>query len=146
MANKTYEERWLKDHYARTYMSHVSGYLLKDGRFIDLIKKVDYDKNKPYVYREDHRCIGRVYNKNHNEDRYSYMVDFINRGNIRVMPETYMITMTQEPTMCQMESIKTIAAEAHRMQEKFTAEVWDEEGRNTVFYTHSISDLIRYWR
>ena len=35
--NKTYEERWLKDHYAREYPCQLSGYLLKDGRYVDMV-------------------------------------------------------------------------------------------------------------
>lgn len=43
--NKTLEQRWAKDHYRTSYPRSQSGYLLKDGFYIDLVSKEDVDPN-----------------------------------------------------------------------------------------------------
>lgn len=104
--NKTYEQRWLKDHYAREYPSSCSGYLLKDGLYIDLVDKRDVDRGA--FYRDDHRTICRVYNSPKCEDGTSCMFDFMKRGNIRYSPESpgFMLYKGTNPTLKQLEAMR----------------------------------------
>lgn len=83
--NTTYEQRWLKDHYARKYPCCLSGYLLRDGCYIDMVAKSDVDRGA--FYRDDHRTISHVYNSPKCESGYNCMIDFMKRGNIRFSPE-----------------------------------------------------------
>lgn len=104
--NKTYEERWLKNHYARDYPCHLSGYLMRDGRYIDMVDKCDVDRGA--FYRDDHRSICHIYNSPKCESGGDCMFDFMERGNIRFSPETPGFQLIKAPTNDQWYAMKEL--------------------------------------
>ena len=136
--NKTYEERWLKGHYAREYPCQLSGYLLKDGRYIDMVEKRDVDRGA--FYRDDHRTISHVYNSLKCELGGNCMLDFMKRGNIRFSPESDGFEMIVEPTQEQYEAMSDY--ERNYSQRRF--EVCDERGI-CIFSSEWLVELEDFW-
>ena len=64
--------------------------MLKDGRLLDLT----YDGNP----REDHRAIQDAFDDMDLETGSDYLIEFMNEGNIRLIPELPGIDITMPPT------------------------------------------------
>lgn len=108
--NITIIRRALKENYAEDYPSSTSGYLLPDGRWLDLILKGDKDRGG--WYRNDHRCIGCYLNRSKYEEGQSgtdRMYRFMRYGNIRFMPESGSFEFIKRPTREQIWAIQDYA-------------------------------------
>lgn len=141
--NKTYEERWLKDHYRTTFPRAQSGYLLKDGYYIDLVSKGDVDRGA--WYRDDHRSICHVFNSPICENGYDCMIRFMARGNIRFSPESGGFDMIKEPTREQWKAIRQYdRCRPVRGSGEVHFEVSDKNGR-ILFSSEWLSELRDYW-
>lgn len=110
--NKTYEQRWERDHYMRDYPCHLSGYLFKDGRYADMVDKWDVDRGA--FYRDDHRAICHVYNSPKCQEGGTCMYDFMARGNIRFSPETPGFQVMKMPTFDQWYAMRSLWEERMR--------------------------------
>lgn len=123
--NKAYS-KLVEKHFGTTYNWNETGYLLRNGKKLDFSGK---NNGAPRGYRSiDHRDIneaffdvetfideGRFTEEDlPNEELVSYlsdlsgteaMVDFMQRGNIRIMPETGGINLSVEPTSSQYDSL-----------------------------------------
>ena len=73
-----------------TYYKTRAGFMLKDGRLLDLT----YDGNP----REDHRAIQDAFDDMDLETGSDYLIEFMNEGNIRLIPELPGIDITMPPT------------------------------------------------
>ena len=108
--NTTILHRILKENYTEDYPSATSGYLLPDGRWLDLILKEDKDRGG--WYRNDHRCIGHYLNRSKYEEDQSgtdRMYRFMRYGNIRFMPESGSFEFIKRPTREQIWAIQDYA-------------------------------------
>ncbi len=119
-------EEEVLSHYGKTYNWNETGYLLKDGTRLDLSGRNDGAKGG---YRTvDHRDIFDIF-----EDGESYgseaMVEFMNRGNIRVMPETPGINLQIEPTEKQYQQIQAMVERLGWKNEYFAIDFDDANGR-----------------
>ena len=89
-----------KEYFGTTDNLNVAGYILTDGELLDLSgRKFGGDGTTRSI---DHREVGDAFN---NEIS---MEDFINSGNIRYMPESGNILMSDVPTTSQYKAIKNI--------------------------------------
>lgn len=88
----------IKDYFGTTYYKSAAFYLLQDGTLLD---GSDYKNGSGSYTRRvlDHRDISDVYNGD--------MYDFINEGNIRLMPESPGISIMKEPTKEQYTTLKS---------------------------------------
>lgn len=88
----------IKDYFGTTYYKSAAFYLLQDGTLLD---GSDYKNGSGSYTRRvlDHRDISDVYNGD--------MYDFINEGNIRLMPESPGISIMKEPTKEQYATLKS---------------------------------------
>lgn len=103
-------KRIKKEFYIEDYPSSTSGYLLPNGRYLDLILKEDKDRGG--WYRDDHRCIGHYLNRSiHEEDQSGTdrMYRFMRYGNIRFMPESGCFEFIKKPTKEQVWAIQNFA-------------------------------------
>ena len=73
-----------------TYYKTRAGFMLKDGRMLDLT----YGGNP----REDHRAIQDAFDDMNLETGSDYLIEFMNEGNIRLIPEIPGIDIVVEPT------------------------------------------------
>lgn len=81
-----------------TYYKTRAGFMLKDGRMLDLT----YGGNP----REDHRAIQDAFDDMDLETASDYLVEFMNEGNIRLIPELPGIDIVKEPTAQQQKALK----------------------------------------
>lgn len=134
--NKTYEARWLKDHYAREFPCRLSGYLMRDGRYIDMVDKRDADRGA--FYRDDHGTICHVLNGNRSWSGYEAMMHFMERGNIRFSPEHCGFCIRKMPTSDQWWAMKDLWEENNAIGEDTIFEVYNKNGcaifETTDFY------------
>lgn len=141
--NKTYEERWLKNHYMTLGPRIQSGYLLTNGFYIDLVSKGDVDRGA--WYRDDHRSICHVFNSPICESGYDCMIRFMARGNIRFSPECGGFDMIKEPTREQWEAMQQYSRNKYFQDDKeIRFEVSDKNGR-ILFHSERLSELREYW-
>ena len=81
-----------------TYYKTRAGFMLKDGRLLDLT----YGGNP----REDHRAIQDAFDDMDLETGSDYLIEFMNEGNIRLIPELPGIDITMPPTHEQWLALK----------------------------------------
>lgn len=81
-----------------TYYKTRAGFMLKDGRLLDLT----YGGNP----REDHRAIQDAFDDVNLETGSDYLIEFMNEGNIRLIPEIPGIDIVKEPTEAQWKALK----------------------------------------
>ena len=113
------------EHFGSTYNWNETGYRLKNGKRLDF-------SGKNYGARGgsrtiDHRDIDEVYN-----DELSgteAMIDFINRGNIRIMPEVGGVELSAVPTKAQKEALDSFIS---KYRGKITLDISDENGDNLL--------------
>ncbi len=117
-------------HYGKTYNWRETGYIFKDGTRLDLSGRTE---GAPGGYRSvDHREIFSI-EEFENGDTYGNeaLVEFMKRGNIRVMPETPGINLILEPTDAQYEKIADMV-EKLAWKEKYFSVDFDNSNGNTV--------------
>lgn len=112
--------------YGKTYRWSETGYLLKDGSRVDMSGRND---GAPGGYRTiDHRDIFYDISGDYGTDA---MVEFMSRGNIRVMPETPGINLQVEPTVEQYRLIQDMVERLGWKQEYFSVD-FDNANGDTV--------------
>ena len=112
--------------YGKTYRWSETGYLLKDGSRVDMSGRND---GAPGGYRTiDHRDIFYDITGDYGTDA---MVEFMSRGNIRVMPETPGINLQVEPTAEQYRLIQDMVEKLGWKQEYFSVD-FDNANGDTV--------------
>ena len=98
-----------KKHFGITYDWNKAGYILTDGSRLDFSgKHQGYDTGMRSV---DHRDIGEVYSDG--SDGVSAMIDFMQKGNIRIMPESNSINLSSAPTAKQETALRQFIRRAN---------------------------------
>lgn len=121
-------ENEVKRYYGATYNWRETGYILKDGTRLDLSGRKEGARGG---YRTvDHRDIFDVVE---NGDTYGSdaMIEFVGRGNIRVMPENAGINLQAEPT-----------SEQYRLIQDFVERVGWKDGYFSVDIDNQHGDTI----
>ena len=124
-----YEE--LKSHFGTTNNFKVAGYLLKDGTMLDFSGKHWGDTTSDYR-QVDHRDVNEVLDES---DNYDAMVQMIANGNIRLMPETGGICLSQAPTEKQrliLRNFIKMFSQYYRDSDGVVVD-FDEPGGDTVY-------------
>ena len=112
--------------YGKTYRWSETGYILKDGTRLDLSGR---NEGAPGGYRSiDHRDIFSSYE---GIDRTEAMIEFMERGNIRVSPEYPGINLQVEPTEEQYRQIGEMV-EKLGWKEKYFSVDFDDKNGNTI--------------
>lgn len=86
------------DTFGTTYYKTRAGFMLKDGRLLDLT----YGGGP----REDHRNIQDAFDDMDLDSESDYLIEFMNEGNIRLIPEMPGIDIVVEPTDKQYAALK----------------------------------------
>ena len=86
------------DAFGTTYYKTRAGFMLKDGRLLDLT----YGGGP----REDHRNIQDAFDDMDLDSESDYLIEFMNEGNIRLIPEIPGIDIVVEPTDKQYAALK----------------------------------------
>lgn len=86
------------DTFGTTYYRTRAGFMLKDGRLLDLT----YGGGP----REDHRNIQDAFDDMDLDSESDYLIEFMNEGNIRLIPEIPGIDIVVEPTDKQYAALK----------------------------------------
>lgn len=86
------------DTFGTTYYKTRAGFMLKNGRLLDLT----YDGGP----REDHRNIRDAFDDMDLDSESDYLIEFMNEGNIRLIPEIPGIDIAVEPTDKQYAALK----------------------------------------
>ena len=86
------------DTFGTTYYRTRAGFMLKDGRLLDLT----YGGGP----REDHRNIQDAFDDIDLDSESDYLIEFMNEGNIRLIPEIPGIDIAVEPTDRQYAALK----------------------------------------
>lgn len=111
--------------FGKTYRWVETGYILKDGTRVDLSGR---NEGASGGYRSiDHRDVFDGYDV----DGTEAMVEFMSRGNIRVMPEGPAINLQVEPTEEQYKQIGNLVETLAWKEKEFTVDFDDNRG-NTV--------------
>lgn len=98
-----------KKHFGITYDWNKAGYILTDGSRLDFSgKHQGYDTGMRSV---DHRDIGEVYTDG--SDGVNAMIDFMQKGNIRIMPESNSINLSAAPTSKQETALRQFIRRAN---------------------------------
>lgn len=137
--------------YGKTYNWNETGYLLKDGTRLDLSGK---NEGASGGYRSvDHRDIFTIY-----EDGDIYgteaMIEFIARGNIRVIPEYPGINLTVEPTESQYQQLKSLIENLGWKEKAFAVDFDNANGdtidnlsyENNISANKIINDIKYYFK
>lgn len=112
--------------YGKTYNWRETGYILRDGNRLDLSGR---NEGASGGYRQvDHRDI---FYEDSGDSGTSAMIDFMHRGNIRVIPESPGINLQIEPTEQQYEKIADLVSRLGFKERYFTVDFDDATG-NTV--------------
>ena len=112
--------------YGKTYNWKETGYILRDGNRLDLSGR---NEGASGGYRQvDHRDI---FYEDSGDSGTSAMIDFMRRGNIRVIPESPGINLQLEPTESQYEKIADLVSRLGFKEKYFTVDFDDANG-NTV--------------
>lgn len=116
-------EKDVLEKYGRTFGWNTAGYLLKNGTKLDLSGKTI---GAPGGYRAvDHRDIFDIYEVDSYTDA---MIEFMARGNIRVVPESPGINLIVEPTEAQYEQITSLVERLGWKEKEFHVDFDDENG------------------
>ncbi len=122
--------------YGKTYRWVETGYLLKDGTRIDMSGRND---GAPGGYRTvDHRDIFYDISEDYGTDA---MVEFMSRGNIRVMPESPGINLQVEPTEAQYRQIQNLVENLGWKNKEFSVD-FDNANGDTIgnlYYEGNVS-------
>lgn len=108
--------------FGTTYTKSRAGYLLKDGRYLDLT----YGGQGS---RDDHRSISSVFDEIM-EYPTDYMLAFMQEGNIRLIPEIPGIDLMVEPTEQQYETLQDYISYFIFRERYFAVDYTDSKGYN----------------
>ena len=122
--------------YGKTYRWVETGYLLKDGSRIDMSGR---NEGAPGGYRTvDHRDIFYDIDGSYGTDA---MVEFMQRGNIRVMPEQPGINLQIEPTEAQYRQIQNLVETLGWKNKEFSVDFDNANGDtiDNLYYEGNVS-------
>lgn len=122
--------------YGKTYRWAETGYLLKDGSRIDMSGR---NEGAPGGYRTvDHRDIFYDIDGSYGTDA---MVEFMQRGNIRVMPEQPGINLQIEPTEAQYRQIQNLVETLGWKNKEFSVDFDNANGDtiDNLYYEGNVS-------
>jgi len=122
--------------YGKTYRWAETGYLLKDGSRIDMSGR---NEGAPGGYRTvDHRDIFYDIDGSYGTDA---MVEFMQRGNIRVMPEQPGINLQIEPTEAQYRQIQNLIETLGWKNKEFSVDFDNANGDtiDNLYYEGNVS-------
>lgn len=122
--------------YGKTYRWAEAGYLLKDGSRIDMSGR---NEGAPGGYRTvDHRDIFYDIDGSYGTDA---MVEFMQRGNIRVMPEQPGINLQIEPTEAQYRQIQNLIETLGWKNKEFSVDFDNANGDtiDNLYYEGNVS-------
>lgn len=134
--------------YGKTYNWKETGYILRDGNRLDLSGR---NEGASGGYRQvDHRDI---FYEDSWDSGTSAMIDFMRRGNIRVIPKSPGINLQLEPTESQYEKIADLVSSLGFKEKYFTVDFDDANGNTVhsleydgnVSYRKVISDIRSYF-
>lgn len=115
-----------EEYFGTTYNVREAGYILLDGKMLDFSGRKD---GAPGGYRTvDHRDIWDAFDGNYGESGSDAMVQFMQAGNIRVMPESGGINLSVKPNAAQTTALE-------RYISRFNGEVvldFDNKNGDTV--------------
>lgn len=122
--------------YGKTYRWAETGYLLKDGSRIDMSGR---NEGAPGGYRTvDHRDIFYDIDGSYGTDA---MIEFMQRGNIRVMPEQPGINLQIEPTEAQYRQIQNLIETLGWKNKEFSVDFDNANGDtiDNLYYEGNVS-------
>ena len=118
-------EKEVLDYYGKTYKWSETVYLFKDGTRLDGSGRVEGARGG---YRTvDHRDVFDILTDSDTEGSEA-MVEFMSRGNIRVMPETPGINLQVEPTEAQYKAIQDFVERVGFNEEYFSVDFDNANG------------------
>ena len=82
---------------------NVAGYMLPDGSLLDFSEAKD--GGDPNDRTLDHRAVSRIIEDREYDSRYAYIVDFMNEGAIRIIPEHAGVQLSAAPTAEQRQKL-----------------------------------------
>ncbi len=131
-------EEKIKKHYGSTYRWNETGYIMRDGTRLDLSGRNEGARGG---YRTvDHRDIFDI---DENGDTYGTdaMIEFIGKGNIRVMPENPGINLQIEPNEEQYRLIQDFVERVGWKEEYFSVDIDNGNGDTieTLTYEGKVS-------
>ncbi len=112
--------------YGKTYRWNETGYLLADGTRLNLSGEKQGGRSGYRVL--DHRDIFDMYSDIGGSDA---MIEFMSRGNIRVIPESPAINLQIEPTEAQYKQIQSLVETLGWKNKEFTVD-FDNQYGDTV--------------
>lgn len=122
--------------YGKTYRWAETGYLLKDGSRVDMSGR---NEGAPGGYRTvDHRDIFYDIDGSYGTDA---MIEFMQRGNIRVMPEQPGINLQIEPTEAQYRQIQNLVETLGWKNKEFSVDFDNASGDtiDNLYYEGNVS-------
>ena len=124
--NSAEDVKTAEEYFGTTYNVREAGYILLDGKMLDFSGRKD---GAPGGYRTvDHRDIWDAFDGNYGESGSDAMVQFMQAGNIRVMPESGGINLSVKPNAAQTTALE-------RYISRFNGEVildFDNKNGDTV--------------
>lgn len=124
------------EYFGQTWRWAETGYLLTNGDRLDFSGR---HEGASGGYRTvDHRDILDVYPEDADLDGNSAMVDFMRRGNIRIMPEGDGINLQVAPTKAQESGLDDFIS---RARGEVTLDIDDENGNTVVSVEYLLSPL-----
>ena len=130
----------VKAHYGTTYNWRETGYIYKDGTRIDLSGRNDGARGG--VRQVDHREVFGIDELENIEAGGSEaMIEFVSRGNIRVLPESPGISLQVEPTAEQYKQIADLVERIGWKEKSFSVDFENENGDNidSLSYSGNVS-------
>ena len=109
------------DVFGTTYYRTRAGFMLKNGRLLDLT----HDGGP----REDHRNIQDAFDDVDLDSESDYLIEFMNEGNIRLIPEIPGIDIVKEPTEDQWKRLKDYISYMVGRSHYFVVQFSNEEGQ-----------------
>ncbi len=120
-------EKSALDHFGRTYSWKETGYLTISGKKLDFSGR---HEGASGGYRTvDHRDILDIYPEDTDMDGNEAMVDFMSRGNIRIMPEGGGINLQVMPTSAQFDALDDFIS---KERGEVALDIDDESGKTVV--------------
>lgn len=124
--NSAEDVKTAEEYFGTTYNVREAGYILLDGKMLDFSGRKD---GAPGGYRTvDHRDIWDAFDGNYGESGSDAMVQFMQAGNIRIMPESGGINLSVKPNAAQTTALE-------RYISRFNGEVvldFDNKNGDTV--------------
>ena len=131
----TVEQDVLEKH-GKTFNWNTTGYIFKNGTRLDLSGK---NVGATGGYRAiDHRDIFDIYTLDSYTDA---MIEFMRRGNVRVVPESPGINLIVEPTEAQYEQITSLVERLGWREKEFRVDFDNENGDtvDSLYYEGNVS-------